>query len=111
SANQRTVALVGLQMGNLKYRTTADDLLTYTGLITLTSSTPGISSTSAIVTLNVNLPMAQFVSPNSIATNDTQEVILRGHAFTGATGVNFGSTPATSFTVVNDSELHAITPL
>ncbi|MFF4278918.1 IPT/TIG domain-containing protein [Streptomyces kronopolitis] len=37
-------------------------------------------------------------------------VILNGGNFTGATAVNFGVTPATSFTVLSDTQIQAVAP-
>ena len=37
-------------------------------------------------------------------------VTVTGSGFTGATSVSFGATPATSFTVVSDSQLTAVAP-
>jgi len=50
------------------------------------------------------------VMPRVVASGDTGTVILRGHGFTPATSLTFGSQSATSLTVVNDSEIHASYP-
>lgn len=50
------------------------------------------------------------VMPRVVAAGGTGAVILRGHGFTPATSVTFGSQSATSLTVVNDSEIHASYP-
>jgi hypothetical protein len=50
------------------------------------------------------------VTPRVVAANAAGEVILRGSGFTGATSVSFGSTAATSMTVVSDSEIDASYP-
>ena len=55
-------------------------------------------------------PSVSSVSPSSgsIAGGDT--VTVSGYAFTGATAVNFGSTPAASFSVTNDTTISATSP-
>lgn len=50
------------------------------------------------------------VTPRVVAANAPSSVILRGTGFTGVTSVSFGSTAATSMTVVSDSEIHASYP-
>lgn len=50
------------------------------------------------------------VTPRVVAANAVGTVILRGAGFTGATSVNFGSTAASSLTVVSDSEIDASYP-
>ncbi|MFF3752443.1 ice-binding family protein [Streptomyces sp. NPDC002018] len=50
------------------------------------------------------------VSPNQGSTGGGDAVTLTGSHFTGTTGVRYGSRPATSFTVVNDTTLATITP-
>lgn len=47
------------------------------------------------------------VAPRVVPANAAGTVILRGGGFTGATSVSFGSTPATSVTLVSDTEIHA----
>lgn len=50
------------------------------------------------------------VTPRVVTANTAGTVILRGSGFTGATSVSFGSTAATSMTVVSDSEIDASYP-
>lgn len=50
------------------------------------------------------------VDPGSGPTSGGTTVTISGRCFRGATQVLFGSTPATSFTVVNDSTITAVTP-
>lgn len=50
------------------------------------------------------------VTPRVVPANTAGTVILRGGGFTGATSVNFGSTTASSLTVVSDSEIDASYP-
>jgi hypothetical protein len=50
------------------------------------------------------------VSPASGPTTGGTLVTINGHDFVGATAVNFGATPATSFTVINNTAITAISP-
>jgi hypothetical protein len=45
------------------------------------------------------------VTPRVVAADTVGEAVLRGSGFTGASAVSFGSTAATSITVVSDSEI------
>ena len=50
------------------------------------------------------------VTPRVVAANASGSVVLRGAGFTGATSVSFGTTAATSMTVVSDSQITAAYP-
>ena len=54
-------------------------------------------------------PSVGSVSPSSGSTAGGTTVTIIGHNFTGATAVNFGSTPAASFSVFSDSVIMAVT--
>ena len=51
------------------------------------------------------------VSPSSGSTAGGTSVVVKGAAFTGATGVKFGAAVATSFTVNNDGQITATSPV
>ncbi len=53
---------------------------------------------------------ADTVMPRVVAVNTGGTVILRGHGFTGASAVTFGTTAADSVSVVSDTEIHATYP-
>jgi hypothetical protein len=56
------------------------------------------------------LPTISNVSPKLGPTGGATNVTLTGASFTGATGVKFGSTAATSFTVVSNTVIEAVAP-
>ncbi len=55
-------------------------------------------------------PSVQDVSPAAGPAAGGTTVRITGSGFSGATGVEFGSTPATSFTVDSESEITAVSP-
>jgi len=66
-------------------------------------------STSNAVVLNVP-PTLTSLSPAAGVSGGGTTVVITGAAFTGATAVNFGSTAATSFMVVSDTQISAVAP-
>jgi hypothetical protein len=50
------------------------------------------------------------IAPTGGSTAGGDDVRIFGDGFTGTTAVDFGVTPAESFTVVSDHELHAVAP-
>jgi len=92
----------------------------FTGAVTVTAYncgdpacsvlTPGKSQ---IVTVTYQIPpIVRFVAPYVATTTTAGTVVIRGQGFQkfSVTGVNFGSTPATSFTVISDTEILASYP-
>ena len=59
-----------------------------------------------IPTTPPSIPQVTSFIPDSARQNDT--VLIRGHRFTGATGVSFGGVPALYFHVITDSVLWAV---
>jgi hypothetical protein len=56
------------------------------------------------------VPVSTAVTPTSGPTTGGTTVTITGSGFTGATKVAFGAALATSFTVVSDTEITAVTP-
>jgi hypothetical protein len=55
-------------------------------------------------------PLRDGLYPHVAVSGANEEVVLRGTGFTGVTNVIFGSTQASSFTLVSDTEIHARIP-
>ncbi len=84
-----------------------------TGTVELTVTTPGgISATAGIGNdfTYVSAPMVTSLSPVAGPVAGGTIVILTGTDFTGATGVLFGVTPATGFTVDSVTQITATAP-
>ncbi|MGV9823583.1 IPT/TIG domain-containing protein [Nocardia xishanensis] len=79
------------------------------GTVAVTVTTAGGTSNGVPYTY-VPLPILISLIPNSGSSAGGTTVTLTGVGLTGATGVNFGSTPATSFTVVSDTQITAVAP-
>ena len=60
------------------------------------------------------IPMPPYITSltpaTGVAAGSTSITNLAGAGFTGATAVNFGATPATSFVVVSDIKITCVTP-
>lgn len=83
---------------------------TYTGTVTLTP-TSGLPVTIP-VSLTIARTQVDYVAPYIALSGTPGNVIIRGEKFSlvTPTGVNFGTTPATSFSVISDTEIHATYP-
>jgi hypothetical protein len=55
-------------------------------------------------------PAITSVSPDTGSTAGGQAVLISGSNFSGATAVTFGGTEATSFSILDDSEISAVAP-
>lgn len=71
------------------------------------ATTAGTSATSAADRFSFT-PTVTGISPTSGSASTT--VTVNGSGFTGASAVTFGSTPASSFSVVNDGQIKAVAP-
>jgi IPT/TIG domain len=83
-----------------------------TGTVAITISTPGgVTATSAAAQF-AYAPLPQVDSADTLQgpIAGGTPVLLKGSGFTGATAVNFGTTPATDFTVNSDTQITAVSP-
>ncbi|WP_245714205.1 beta strand repeat-containing protein, partial [Nocardia vaccinii] len=80
-----------------------------TGAVDITVTTPGGSSVPVPYTY-VPAPTLSSIVPGEGPETGGNTVTVTGTGFTGTTAVHFGVTPATSFTVVSDTEITAIAP-
>lgn len=92
----------------------------FTGTVTVTGFSCGDPTCSAPVPGNTQIvnvtyqipPIVRFVAPYVATTNTPGTVIIRGQGFQkfSISGVTFGATAATAFTVVSDTEIQASYP-
>jgi hypothetical protein len=81
------------------------------GSVDVHVTTPnGTSPTTASDRITYLTPSLTRVTPNSGAANKSNAVTLTGVELTGATAVDFGATPAPSFTVRSPTSIIAMTP-
>ncbi|MFH9226375.1 IPT/TIG domain-containing protein [Streptomyces lydicus] len=80
-----------------------------TGTVQVTVTTAGGSSNGLAYTYS-GAPALSGVSPDQGPTAGGNTVTLTGTGLTSATAVTFGSTPATSFTVVSPTTITAVVP-
>ncbi|MFE9141994.1 IPT/TIG domain-containing protein, partial [Streptomyces tubercidicus] len=80
------------------------------GPVDVTVTTPGGSSTLPKAYFYVSAPVLAGVAPLSGPLSGGNTVTLTGTHLIEATAVRFGATPATSFTVVSDTQITAVAP-
>ncbi|MEV6317058.1 IPT/TIG domain-containing protein [Streptomyces sp. NPDC051776] len=80
-----------------------------TGTVQVTATTPGGTSNGLSYTY-VAAPGLTTIAPAQGPATGNTTVTLTGSGFTGATQVNFGAVPATSFTVISDTQITAVAP-
>ncbi|MGW3010119.1 IPT/TIG domain-containing protein [Streptomyces sp. NPDC001219] len=80
------------------------------GPVDVTVTTPGGTSTLPKAYFYVSAPVLAAVFPLSGPLGGGNTVTLTGTHLVEATAVRFGSTPATSFTVVSDTQITAVVP-
>jgi hypothetical protein len=82
------------------------------GIVAVTVTNPmGTSPVNLLsrYTYTASAPTVTGVNPNSTLIGQT--VVISGSGFSaGVTAVNFGTVPATSFSVVSDSQINAVVP-
>ena len=93
---------------------TASPAADATGVVDITVTTPyGTSATSSADQFTyaaAAAPAVTSVAPRSGVTAGGADVVIDGAGFTGATAVDFGGVPATSYTVVADDVIDAVSP-
>nr|WP_308343867.1 IPT/TIG domain-containing protein [Streptomyces sp. MK37H] len=81
------------------------------GPVQITVTGPGGTSNGVAYSyVVVAVPVLASVSPGQGPVGGGNTVTLMGSGFTGATAVRFGSTPASSFTVVSATQITAVAP-
>ncbi|MET8677984.1 IPT/TIG domain-containing protein [Streptomyces sp. NPDC004647] len=81
------------------------------GTVPVTVTTPsGTSNSFPYSYITAPAPVIAAVVPPTGPSTGGNLVTITGTGFTGATSVNFGGNPATSYTVVSDSLIIAIAP-
>ena len=81
-----------------------------TGTVTVAVTTASGTGTSVGTFGYLPAPSISGLVPTSGPEAGGTSVVITGSAFTGATDVSFGATPATSFTVDSPTQITAITP-
>ncbi|MGC8463798.1 MAG: IPT/TIG domain-containing protein, partial [Acidimicrobiales bacterium] len=106
-----STANVGSTLGNVTIHAWPSGQTTIAGL---SQSSPISSVPYSPVTLATTQivagPAVFSVAPSTGALSGGTSVTISGSGFTGATAVDFGSTPATSFTVDSDTQIIAVSP-
>ena len=81
-----------------------------TGIVNVVVTTAGGTSAISAADRFSYVPVVSSLSPTEGPATGGTTVFITGSNFTGATGVNFGSAPATSVTVNSDSSITATSP-
>jgi hypothetical protein len=79
------------------------------GTVQITATTAGGTSNGVAYTY-IAVPTLTTVAPNVGAVAGGNTVVLTGTGLTGATAVDFGATPASSFTVDSATQITAVAP-
>ncbi|WP_218019475.1 IPT/TIG domain-containing protein [Nocardia arthritidis] len=80
-----------------------------TGTVQVTATTTG-GTTNGVAYTYIPVPALTTVVPNSGTAAGGTTVVLTGTDLTGATAVDFGATPAASFTVDSATQITAVSP-
>jgi hypothetical protein len=81
-----------------------------TGTVDISVSTPGGTATAASFFTYIPAPAISSVTPNEGPEIGGTTVIVTGQNLSGTVIVNFGGTPATSFTVDSATQITAVAP-
>lgn len=79
------------------------------GTVQVTVTTPSSTSNGLAYTY-LTVPVVTAVSPDHGPAQGGNTVTITGSGLSGATGVQFGGVPATSFTVVSSMQINAVVP-
>ncbi|HEX2977611.1 MAG TPA: PKD domain-containing protein [Candidatus Babeliales bacterium] len=60
---------------------------------------------------SIAAPSIQSISPTNGSINGGNVITIEGSGFTGASAVILGNRPASSFTIISDTEIQAVVPL
>jgi hypothetical protein len=127
TAGGTSVTITGTHLGattSVNFGGTAATGLNVTSTTSATVTTPAHVANTVDVVVNTLFgsatdtnaftytaaPTVSGVSPNAGLPAGGTSVTITGTGFTGATAVNFGGTPATSFTVNSDASITAVSP-
>lgn len=121
-----TVTITGSNLNGATAVTFAGNAATSFTILSPTQITatapPGTAGTASVVVTSpagastgfdytyIAAPASTAVFPAAGVTAGGDSVTITGTGFTGTTGLTFGTTPATSFTVISDAEVDAVTP-
>lgn len=111
--NILAVSINTSQLADLKnIRNTSGDVVNHQATITFSSTTVGVSSVAVNLFLGLNLPYVEYVSPHVAVSGTTEEIILRGSAFSQITNetLNCGTQTASSYVVNSDVEMRVVCP-
>jgi hypothetical protein len=89
---------------------TADTAQVTVSSIGGTSATSSASTFTYVAAVSSSAPVVSKLSPNWSPPAGGATVTITGKNFTGATAVDFGSTPASSITVVSGTSITAVAP-
>jgi IPT/TIG domain len=79
---------------------------------TMADTTAGLKALldAANGTSQSNVPVVTGISPANGSVNGGETITITGNGFNGATGVNFGTVPATSVNVASDMQITVVSP-
>jgi hypothetical protein len=113
-----SVAATGVSVNSAGTQVTATSPAESAGTVDVTVTTPGGTSAASSAdeftyvapTTVPSTPVVSSLDPTSGPASGGTTVRIFGTGFGGASAVHFGSTSATSFTVVGDGEIDAVAP-
>jgi RHS repeat-associated protein len=110
AADQLTTSTVGTSTTSYAYDLTGDRTSASLPSGTATGYTYNQAGELTSVTQISPVPAVTAINPQSGAAKGGATVTITGTGLTGASAVTFGSVPASSFTVVSDTQITAVAP-